>query len=499
MAHDEVRLAIIGAGFGGLGMAIRLKQQGIHDFVVLEREDDVGGTWWVNTYPGCQCDIPSHLYSFSFAPNPGWSRTYSHQREIWQYLRDCAERFGVLPHVRLGTDVEEAAWDEERLRWVLDTSAGTVEAKVLVGGFGALAHPKLPHIPGIEDFEGTVFHSARWIHDHDLTGDRIASIGTGSSAIQYVPRIQPLADKLYVFQRTPPWVMPHNDRAISDLERRIYTRVPALQRLVREFVYWSRESLVPGFTREKRVMKALERIARRHLRGQVPDPDLRARLTPDYTLGCKRILPSDDWYPALQQPNVELVTDAIREVRPHSIVTADGSEREVDTIVLGTGFRVSDVPAARHVRGPDGRLLSEVWHDSAQAYYGTTVAGFPNLFFLAGPNSGQGHTSLVYMIEAQIEYAIDALRVMEEHGIEAVDLRPEVQAAFNEQVQSRMPDTVWLTGGCASWYLDPQGRNTTLWPDFTFRFRRKLQRFDLASYRVLRAAESEAPLPQPAS
>ena len=499
MDRDEVRIAIVGAGFGGLGMAIRLKQQGIDDFVVLEREDDVGGTWYVNTYPGCQCDIPSHLYSFSFVPNPEWSRTYSLQREIWRYLRDCAERFDLLPHIRFGTELDEAAWDDDARRWRITTSNGVVEARMLVGGFGALATPKLPNIPGIDDFEGPVFHSARWNHDYDLTGKRVASIGTGASAIQYVPRIQPKPERLYVFQRTPPWVMPHNDRPITGFERRLYRRFPALQRFVRSFVYWSREWLVIGFTRRKGLMEALERVARRHLAKQVPDPELRARLTPDYTLGCKRILPSNDWYPALQEPNVELVTDHIAEVRPHSIVTADGEEREVDAIALGTGFRVSDVPPSRHLRGRDGRLLSEIWHESAQAYNGTTVAGFPNFFFLAGPNSGQGHTSLVYMIEAQIEYALDALRTMEEHGIESVDVRPEVQAAFNAEVQSRMPPTVWLTGGCASWYLDPQGRNTTLWPDFTFRFRRRMERFDLASYSTVRATESEAPLPQPAS
>jgi cation diffusion facilitator CzcD-associated flavoprotein CzcO len=472
----------VGAGFSGLGMAIRLKQSGIDDFVVLEREDDVGGTWYVNTYPGCQCDVPSHLYSFSFAPNPEWSRTYSHQGEIWDYLRDCAERFGITPHIRFGQELREAAWDDERRRWRIDTSQGEFEAEVLIGGFGGLSTPRLPNVPGIDSFEGAVFHSATWNHDHDLSGERVASIGTGASAIQYVPRIQPEVERLYVFQRTPPWVMPHSDRPVTEVERRVYRRVPALQKLVRGLVYLGREWLVLGFARDQRVMKALEKVARRHLTKGVPDPELRAKLTPGYTLGCKRILPSNDWYPTLTKPNVEVVTDAITEVKRRSIITADGTEREVDTIICGTGFHVTDFPPARLLRGKDGRLLSEVWHESAQAYLGTTVAGFPNAFMLTGPNTGLGHTSLVYMIESQVEYVLDCIRTMERSGIQTVEVRPEVQTSFNQEVQSRMPETVWMTGGCSSWYLDPTGRNTTLWPDWTFRFRQRTRRFDLASY-----------------
>ena len=494
MHQGSTRIAIVGTGFSGLGMAIRLKQAGIDDFVLLEREDDVGGTWYVNTYPGCQCDVPSHLYSFSFAPNPDWTRTYSRQEEIWRYLRDCAERFGITPHIRFAHEVNEAAWDDEARRWRIDTSQGELEAQVLVGGFGALVEPQLPNIPGIDEFEGTVFHSARWNHEHDLTGERVASIGTGASAIQYVPRIQPKVEQLYVFQRTPPWIMPHSDRPITSVERMLYRRFPALQRAVRAAVYWGREWLVLGFTRDKRLMKAIERVARRHLRKQVPDPELRARLTPDYTLGCKRILPTNDWYPTLTKPNVELVAEGIRELKAGSIVTADGRERAIDTLVLGTGFHVTDIPASQHLRGKDGRLLSEVWHESSQAYYGTAVAGFPNFFFLTGPNTGLGHTSMVFMIESQIEYILDCLRQMDERGLDTVEVRPDVQAAFNEEVQARMPQTVWLTGGCSSWYLDPTGRNTTLWPDWTFRFRQRTRSFDLPSY-VTTPARTPEPVP----
>jgi cation diffusion facilitator CzcD-associated flavoprotein CzcO len=495
--EGRARIAIIGTGFSGLGMAIRLKQAGIDDFVLFERADDVGGTWRANTYPGCQCDVPSHLYSFSFAPNPDWSRTYSRQAEILDYLRDCAERFGITPHIRFGHDVREAAWDNDTKVWRLDTSQGEFEAPILVGGTGPLTEPQVPNIPGLEGFEGTVFHSAEWNHEHDLNGERVASIGTGASAIQYVPRIQPKASQLYVFQRTAPWVMPHSDRPITKLERKLYRRFPALQRLVRGGVYLGREWLVLGFTRNTKLMKALSRLAKRHMERVVKDPGLRAKLTPDYTLGCKRILPSNDWYPAIVKPNVEVVTDAITEVRPNSIITADGHEREVDTIVLGTGFHVTDMPASERVRGKDGRRLSEVWNKGAESYLGTTVAGFPNFFLLIGPNTGLGHTSLVYMVEAQHDYVLDCLRTMDERGLETVEVRPEVQTAFNEEVQARMPGTVWVSGGCASYYIDPNGRITTLWPDFTFRYKQRTRRFDLPSY-VTTPIRSPEPEPTPA-
>jgi cation diffusion facilitator CzcD-associated flavoprotein CzcO len=482
----NARIAIVGTGFSGLGMAIRLKRAGIDDFVVLERADDVGGTWRENTYPGCQCDVPSHLYSFSFAPNPGWSRTFSRQPEIWDYLRDCAERFGVTPHIRFGHELREAAWDEEHQRWELDTSGGRLTAQVLVSGTGGLSEPSIPAIRGLEGFEGTVFHSAEWDHDHDLTGERVAVIGTGASAIQFVPLIQPQVGQLHLFQRTPPWIMPHSDRPVSNVERRAFRAAPFLQRLIRRGVYWSREALVLGLTHSRR-MKLLEAAARAHLRAQVRDPELRARLTPNYRLGCKRILVSNDYYPALSRPNVEVLTAGIREVRPRSIVTEDGTEREVDTIILGTGFHVTDTSAATHVRGRDGRTLAEVWDGSPQAYLGTTVASFPNFFLLLGPNTGLGHTSVVFMIEAQIAHVMKCVRAMEEKDLRAVEVRPEVQEAYNDDIQAQMHDSVWTTGGCASWYIDEAGRNSTLWPDFTWRFRKRARDFDESDYLVRRA------------
>lgn len=476
-------IAIIGSGFSGLGMAIRLKQAGRQDFVVLERADDVGGTWQANTYPGCACDVPSHLYSFSFAPNPDWSETYSRQPEIWDYLRRCADGFGVREHLRLNCEVHSAAWDEAERRWALQTSDGTVRARVLIAGLGFLAEPCIPDLPGVERFEGALFHSARWDYGFDVAGKRIASIGTGASAIQYVPTIQPEVERLHVFQRTPPWVVPHTARPISRLEHRLYRRLPALQRLVRGGIYTGRELLVLGFVKQPRLMKLVERLVRRSMASQLADRELRERVTPDYTIGCKRILPSSGWYAALAKPNVELVTDGIAEVRARSIVDAAGVEREVDAIVFGTGFRVTDHPAAQQIRGRGGRLLAETWNGSPRAHLGSTVAGFPNLFFLLGPNTGLGHSSMVYMIEAQVAHVLRALELMRERGAETIEVRPEALERFNASLDRRLAGTVWNTG-CASWYLDETGRNSALWPDWTWRFRRRAARLDPAEYQL---------------
>jgi cation diffusion facilitator CzcD-associated flavoprotein CzcO len=488
--HD---IAIIGSGFSGLGMAVRLKQAGMHDFVVLERADEVGGTWQANTYPGCACDVPSHLYSFSFAPNPDWTQTYSPQPEIWAYLRRCADEFGVRPHVRLGCAVESATWIEADRRWEIETSQGTVRARVLVAGMGPLSEPRIPDLPGLDAFEGAVFHSARWDHDYDLAGKRVASIGTGASAIQYVPAIQPEVERLHVFQRTAPWVVPHSNRPITRRERRLYRALPALQRLVRAGVYAGREALVLGFVKNPRLMRVVERLVRRHMRSQISDPQLLEKVTPGYTIGCKRILPSNRWYRALAQPNVELVTDGVSEVRAHSIVGEDGVERPVDAIVFGTGFHVTDIPAAQRVRGRDGTLLDDLWHGSPRAYLGSAIAGFPNLFFLLGPNTGLGHSSMVYMIESQIAHVLAALRLMRERGAETIEVRAEAQERFNADVDRRMEGTVWSTG-CASWYLDHTGRNAMLWPDWTWRFRRRAARLDPDAYRLDAPVTTPAPV-----
>jgi cation diffusion facilitator CzcD-associated flavoprotein CzcO len=389
--------------------------------------------------------------------------------------------------------VLDAEWDDESGRWRLETAGGDLTADVLVSGTGALSEPSIPDLPGLDDFEGATFHSAQWDHDYDLEGKRVAVVGTGASAIQFVPRIQPEVGQMHLFQRTPPWVLPHNDRPITGGERRAYRRLPLLQRLMRNAIYWARETFVFNF-RSPRVAKLPERIGRLHLRKQVPDPELRRKLTPDYTFGCKRALISNDYYPALSQPNVEVVTDGIAEVRAHSVVTADGTEREVDAIIFGTGFRVQDMPVIEHVRGRDGVSLGEAWRDSMQAYLGTTIAGFPNFFMLLGPNTGLGHTSVVYMVEAQIAYVMDALRAMDRQNWQAIEVREDAQRAYNERVQEGLRGTVWNDGGCASWYLDGHGRNTTLWPGFTFRFRGRTRRFDPAPY-VARPAVSPESAP----
>ncbi|MBV8195222.1 MAG: NAD(P)/FAD-dependent oxidoreductase, partial [Candidatus Dormibacteraeota bacterium] len=467
---------------------IKLKEAGIDDFVVLERAGDVGGTWRDNTYPGCECDVPSFLYSFSFAPNPDWTCTYPKQPEIWEYLRACAERFGVLPHVRLHHAMRSAGWDEESERWIVEAGDETFESSFLVLGTGGLSEPRLPDIAGVDRFAGTMFHSAQWRHDHDLRGKRVATIGTGASAIQFIPRVQPLVDTMFVFQRTPAWVLPHPNRSLHRWERAVSRSLPLTLGLRRFGVYVTREMLVPGFTIDPRLTTILERVALRHLRSQVHDDALRAELTPTFRLGCKRLLISNDYYPALTKPNVELVTERIVEVRPHSIVTADRREREVDTIIAGTGFRVSDMPVAHLVHGRSDRTLDDVWDGSPQAYLGTTVAGFPNLFFLSGPNTGLGHTSLVYMIESQIAYVLDAIAAARRHDVGTIEVKAEVQRAYNADIQQRMRRTVWTTGGCASWYIDSRGRNTTLWPDFTWPFHRRTGRFDVAAYELRRSA-----------
>jgi cation diffusion facilitator CzcD-associated flavoprotein CzcO len=479
------RVAIIGSGFSGLGMAIRLKQAGIDDFVVLERASDLGGTWRDNTYPGCQCDVESNLYSYSFAPSPTWSRTYAPQAEIWDYLRACAEKFGLGPHIRYQHEVSSATWDGAAALWRLDTAGGPFSADVLVAAAGPLSEPSVPAIPGLSEFPGPQFHSAVWDHGVDLTGKRVAVVGTGASAIQFVPRIQSTVAQLYLFQRTPPWVLPHRDRKVRGVARALYKAIPGWQRLVRAGVYWSRELFVIPFMKVRQD-SVPERLARGHLEKQVADPGLRARLTPDYAVGCKRILISNDYYPALQQPNVELVTDEIQEVRGRAIVTAGGDEREVDMIILATGFRVTEMPFASRVIGRQGRCLADQWSGSPAAYRGTAVAGFPNLFFLLGPNTGLGHTSVLLMLEAQLRYVMGCLRHLERSGMAAIEVKPEAQEAFNADVQSRLRDTVWNAGGCRSWYLDRSGRNTTIWPGTTWSYIRLLRRFDPMAYQLSR-------------
>ena len=487
-------IAIVGAGFSGIGMGVKLKEAGL-DFVILERAADLGGTWRDNDYPGCACDVPSHVYSYSFELNPDWSQEYAPQAEIQAYLRHVADKYGVTEHIRFNQEVGAAAWSEAEQEWRIETGAGEWRARYLVAAAGPLSEPVIPALPGLESFEGASFHSAEWDHEHRLEGERVAVVGTGASAIQFVPQIQPQVAELKLFQRTPPWIVPRMNRRIGPRRRRLMRRFPPVMKLTRAALYAFQEARVLGF-RKPRIMWLPKRVALHHLRRQVPDSKLRARLTPDYVIGCKRILVSDDYLPSLSEPNVEVIDGGLREVRPRSVVDSVGAEHTVDTIIFGTGFEVTEPPIAGAVRGRDGRTLAEHWAGGMQAHRGTTVAGFPNLFFLLGPNTGLGHNSIVYMIESQLRYVMGCLAEIDRRGAGAFEVREDVQREFNEGLQGQMEGTVWTAGQCQSWYLDAQGRNTTIWPSWTFRFRRLLRRFDPEAYefRPPRPA-GDAPVP----
>ncbi len=478
-AHD---VAVVGAGFSGLGAAIRLKAAGVEDFVVLERGADVGGTWNANRYPGCRCDVPSNLYCYSFAPHPGWTRTFSSREEIWAYLRDCVDRHGLRAHLRLACEVSELAWSERTRRWQLDTSDGPLTARVVIAAMGALSEPAIPALPGIEGFGGRIVHSAAWPDDIDLSGARVAVLGTGASAVQLIPEIQPIVAELTVYQRTPPWVLPHPDRPTSPLERTLYRLVPLAQRAVRGAIAGARETMVLGL-RHPALLRFGEQLGRRHLERQVGDPALRELLRPTYRLGCKRILISNRYYPALGQPNVTLVPYGVTALERDGVRAADGVVRPADVVIAATGFHVTDSPVSRRIRGRDGRTLSEHWDGCPRALRGTTIAGFPNLFMLLGPHTGLGHTSVLLMIEAQLGYILDALGAMAARGVEVVEPRAAAQDEWVAAVRRRARGTVWESGGCSSWYLD-RGGHTVLWPDSSWRFRRELARFDLAAYRA---------------
>ncbi len=471
---------VIGAGVSGIGAAIRLMADGFNDFLVLEKHEDLGGTWRDNTYPGCACDVPSALYSYSFAQNPDWTRTFAGQAEILEYVRKVAEDHDVTAHIRFGVDVKDMQWQPARKAWRVETCRGPVLARKVISCVGYLHEPILPDLPGLAGFDGPVFHSSRWDHQCDLRGKRIAVIGTGASAIQFVPEIQPLASELVLFQRTPQWILPKPDHTLTGLERGLFALRPVLSAW-RKMLYGGFEAFGIGF-RQTAVLKVIERLARWHLGRQVADPALRAALTPDYTLGCKRILMSNNYYPAVSQDNVEVLPTGVREIRGNTVVGADGSEREVDVIILGTGFHVSDVPVARCVRDADGKSLDDHWQGSPQAYRGTTIQGFPNFFLILGPNLAIGHNSAFIVIEAQLEYVIRALRAMRQRGLDSIEVRPRVQQGYNKRVQADLQSTVWNTGGCSSYYIDANGRNSIGFPWSTFEMRRMLADFNLADY-----------------
>jgi cation diffusion facilitator CzcD-associated flavoprotein CzcO len=476
-------VAVVGGGFGGIGAAVMLQREGFGDVTVFERGHRIGGVWNFNTYPGLACDVPSHLYEFSFAPNPHWSRRYAPGHEIQAYIEDVARRHGVLDRVRLGTEVERATFDEERGRWMLDTSAGSHEAEVVVAACGQLSTPSIPPIPGLDDFEGPSFHTARWRHDIDLAGKRVAVIGTGCSSIQAVPAIQPKVTKLDVYQRSPGWTIPRMDFEYGPLARRLFERVPALQRIDRALTFAFMEMATAGMTRHRWIMRPFRALARRQIRKQIDDPELRQKVTPKDELGCKRLMVTDDWYRALTRPNVELVTDRIEQISPRGVRTADGTERPADVLILGTGFKSHDFVAPMEVVGRGGRTLSEAWHGVPKAYLGITVPGFPNMFLLYGPNTNGGAGSVIYTVESATRHVIAAIRQLERASARTIELRQEAASAFDRELREALVSTVWHTG-CTSWYVDEHGNNPNQWPWLWTTYRRRASRVDPGAYEL---------------
>ncbi|WP_163505902.1 flavin-containing monooxygenase [Fodinicola acaciae] len=487
MTTSEYEVVVVGAGAAGIGAAVRLREHGFEDFVVLEKAASVGGTWRDNTYPGCACDVPSRLYSYTFAPNSEWSRVFARQPEILAYLTDTASRFGIMGRVRLGVEVQQARWDASAARWRLTTTSGDFTARVLIAAAGPWHTPHVPEIPGIDGFDGPVFHSSRWDHDADLTGKRVAVIGSGASAVQFVPAIAPKVAELTLFQRTPQWVLPKPDHHVPEVERRLLRNPHALA-LLRGGEYRSLETLGFAF-RHPRLQPALRAIGVANINAAIRDRTLRRMVTPAYPVGCTRPLISNNYYPALTRPNVRVRASGLAEVRGNTVVGADGSTAAVDAIVFGTGFRILDMPVAERVYDAAGASLSDHWRGSPQAYLGTTVAGFPNLFLLLGPSLGTV-TSAFVIIEAQLAYVMAALRHLRTSGAVSLQVRQQVQDAFNARVQAALPKTAYSAGGCRSYYIDANGRNSFSWPWSTKRLTTLLDRFDPDDYLVNKALAS---------
>ncbi len=487
----HVDVAILGAGFGGLCMAIKLREAGNDDFVILEKGGEVGGTWRDNSYPGCACDVQSHMYSFSFEGKADWTKRYAPWHEIQDYILKTTEKYGIRPFVRFHQEVNAAHFDEKKAVWEIRTASGdTYIARHFVIASGPLHVPSTPNIKGLETFKGKVFHSAQWDHAYDLKGKNVVSIGTGGSAIQYVPEIAPEVKQLYVFQRTPAWVIPRDERQYLGIEKTVFAKAPLLRKLYRARLYWSNESRVwPIFN--PLVASTLQNLAKAFIRIQVKDPVIAKKLTPDYTIGCKRVLISNKYYPAFNRKNVELVTDGIQEIREHSIVTKDGRERPADCIIMGTGFVVDPRIYMKDfaLTGLGGRDLRDDWKDGAEAYYGITVAGYPNMYQLVGPNSGLGHNSIIFMIEAQVHYIMECLKLLKQKNADYIDLKADAQRKFNEDLQKEFRGTVWETG-CTSWYQQEGGRNVAIWPNSTWKFWLRTQKVDVGAYDFAKCSEA---------
>ena len=481
---DAFPIVIVGTGFSGIAIGVMLKKAGIESFTILEKAADLGGTWRDNTYPGAACDVPSHLYSFSFEPKPDWSSSFSPQQEIQDYLRHCVQKYDLAGHMRFRSEVLGAEFDERSGTWTVKVKEqAPLRARAVVLGNGALSIPSMPEIPGLENFAGKVFHSARWDHTYDLTGKEVAVIGTGASSIQFVPQIAPKVGKLNLFQRTAPWVVPKPERAMRAWEKWLFRLVRPAHWLYRAFLYWLYESRVLGFVVDPRIMRLAERLAKRYIGSIVADPVLREKVTPRYAMGCKRILMSNDYYQALVRPNVDVITEGIERVTPRGVVTKDGVEHEVDAIICGTGFTATEYLAPLELIGRHGRKLNDVIQEKPHTYLGITVNGFPNLFLMMGPNTGLGHNSMIFMIEAQARYALQAIRALRARRLRFVDVLESVQTRFNETLQAKLRHTVW-NSGCQSWYLK-DGHNATLWPSFTFAYWARTRRLSLADYELV--------------
>ncbi len=479
-------IAIIGAGFAGIGTAIQLKRAGINTFTIFERADEIGGTWRDNTYPGAACDVPSHVYSFSFEPNPSWSRVFAESWEIQDYLLGVVEKWKLRSHMRLGTEIVEARFDEETGAWTLTSDQDeTFTVRVVISGVGGLVDPAPPDIKGIQSFSGEIFHTARWNHDWDITGKTVAVIGTGASAVQVVPAIAPQVAKLSVFQRTAGWVVPKRDKRYSDATKQRLARFPFLLRASRLLKYWLSEIVGPMvFLDAPRLSSIGEKGSMMHLKASVSDPDLRRKLTPNFQLGCKRILISDDYWSTFERENVELVTEAIEEIRRNGIQTKDGVLHPADAIVFATGFALGFATAPFPVTGLRGRRLDDAWKDGAVAYKGLAVSGFPNWFIVMGPNTGPGHTSVLVYSEAQIRHALQAIQKIRREGLKYVNIRWDVQDAYNNGIQKRMKRMVW-SSGCNSWYLSTDGSNHALYPGFAAEYVVRARSFDPVDYEIV--------------
>lgn len=477
---------IIGAGFGGLCMAIQLRNAGIDTFTLLEKADGVGGTWRDNTYPGAACDVQSHLYSFSFEPKHDWSRKFGLQPEILGYMRHCVEKYSLARHIRFNKEVATAAFDETTNTWTATTTDGeSLTADIVVSATGQLNQPAWPNVPGLGAFGGRMFHSARWDHDYNLNGKNVGVIGTGASAIQFVPEIVPQVTSLSLFQRSAAWVLPKPDRPFYRWEQTLFRKLPAWDRLYRYLIYWKNESRALAFTRFNNLLDIFAWQAKRFAKGQVRDPKKLRHLIPDYRIGCKRILISNDWYPAVDQPHVDLVTRGIERVVEDGVVTTDGTLHRLDALIVGTGFAASEFLSPMEITGRNDVSLNQAWAHGSEAYKGITVSGFPNLFMLYGPNTNLAHNSIVYMLESQVQYVLSCIRTLQAEPGVAMDVKPDRLRDFSATIQEKLQTSVWESG-CHSWYLDKNGKNTVNWPGFTFSYRNATRRVNPDDYEFIR-------------